>query len=126
MNDGIATGDSMASGALRPAPGSGLPTILVYETTAIGRDELQTDRKRIDSPHFTVTFSAGQHIIADNSSQYGTWLNEERLTAARPLKHGDVIKLARDVRREERAGEELGRRRPRRRRRAEEVVRERE
>ena len=90
----------MASGALRPAPGSGLPTILVYETTAIGRDELQTDRKRIDSPHFTVTHAAGQHTIADNSSQYGTWLNEERLTAARPLKHGDVIKLARDVRRE--------------------------
>ena len=47
-----------------------------------------------------MTFSAGQHIIADNSSQYGTWLNEERLTAARPLKHGDVVKLARDVRRE--------------------------
>ena len=90
----------MASGALKPAPGSGLPTILVYETTAIGRDELQTDRKRIDSPHFTVTHAGGQHIIADNSSQYGTWLNEERLTAARPLKHGDVIKLARDVRRE--------------------------
>ena len=89
----------MASGALKPAPGSGLPTILVYETTAIGREELQTDRKRIDSPHFTVTF-AGQHTIEDNSSQYGTWLNEERLTAARPLKHGDVIKLARDVRRE--------------------------
>ena len=72
----------MASGALKPAPGSGLPTILVYETTAIGRDELQTDRKRIDSPHFTVKHAAGRHTIEDNSSQYGTWLNEERLTAA--------------------------------------------
>ena len=107
----------MASGALRPAQARVYPRSSSMRPQRSGATSCRPTASASTALTTVTTRRTTHH--QDNSSQYGTWLNEERLEA-RPLRHGDVVKLARDVRREAEAEFALrfaARRMPTRRRR---------
>ncbi len=66
----------------------------------IGREpgvEIQIDSPGVSRRHARLSLQSGQYFLQDLGSSNGTFLNGERLGQARPLKHGDQIKLGRTV-----------------------------
>ncbi len=47
----------------------------------------------VSGTHAMITFADGRFMLSDLGSRNGTLLNEARVTEARPLAHGDLIKM---------------------------------
>lgn len=72
--------------------------ILLPEMT-FGSDPIQAKRV-LDDPsvsplHARLREEKGQYMLSDENSVAGTWVNYEPLTAARLLRHGDVLQIGR-------------------------------
>lgn len=90
--------------APRPAARLVLPdgsSLDLPECTTIGRDQnndvaLRDDRQ-VSRHHARITRRQGRSIIEDLGSANGTWVNQEKLSAPRELRDGDVIRVGRSL-----------------------------
>ncbi len=81
-----------------PQPGETFP--LEKVELVMGREpgvEIQIDSPGVSRRHARLSLQSGQYFLHDLGSSNGTFLNGERLGQARPLKHGDQIRLGRTV-----------------------------
>src|SRR5207253_681028 len=65
------------------------------------KNELPIDQESVSRHHARITSSTSQqksgYWIEDLGSTNGTWINDERVTAKRPLKDGDQIRVGRSI-----------------------------
>jgi len=64
----------------------------------VGRDpdcEVHVPQRSVSRRHARVERQAGGYVLEDLQSTFGTYLGEERLTRAAPLRHGDRLRLGR-------------------------------
>ncbi len=75
------------------------PIPLTLPETTFGSDPLEAQRvlddPSISSLHARLREENGQFILSDEKSTAGTWVNYERLTAPRVLRHGDILHIGR-------------------------------
>ncbi|HSP15406.1 MAG TPA: FHA domain-containing protein [Thermoanaerobaculia bacterium] len=63
----------------------------------IGRDSaahIRLDLAAVSRRHAVITVHGEEALVQDLGSRNGTWLNGEKLEAARPLRTGDEIRIA--------------------------------
>jgi sigma-B regulation protein RsbU (phosphoserine phosphatase) len=68
------------------------------EAFGIGRREtndLRLAGSEVSRDHAEIVAAGGGFLVRDKQSRYGTYVNDEAITADRPLAHGDRIRLGR-------------------------------
>lgn len=68
------------------------------EAFGIGRREtndLRLAGSEVSRDHAEIVTAGGAFVVRDKQSRYGTYVNDEPVTADRPLVHGDRIRLGR-------------------------------
>jgi sigma-B regulation protein RsbU (phosphoserine phosphatase) len=68
------------------------------EAFGIGRREtndLRLAGSEVSRDHAEIVTAGGSFVVRDKQSRYGTYVNDEPVTADRPLVHGDRIRLGR-------------------------------
>jgi len=69
---------------------------LVLDETSIGRSsdsDITISDPLLSRKHSTIFRRDNEYFVKDNESKNGTYLNNNRVTEERPLKHNDVIKI---------------------------------
>jgi len=63
----------------------------------VGRDDANdivvTGDNSISRFHFVITNVDDQYLVEDSKSQFGTFLNGNKINGQAPLKNGDAIKI---------------------------------
>jgi hypothetical protein len=81
-----------------PSPGKVYP--LMKNELTIGRDinnEIVINDSEISRRHCRLVMSGDSYMIEDLGSTNGTWVNDQRLTAAHQLVHGESFRLGDNV-----------------------------
>src|SRR5205823_3526480 len=63
----------------------------------IGRgpdNDIVVSREQVSRYHARVSWDGRQYVIEDAGSKNGTFVGGQRVTAARPLRHGDAVTFA--------------------------------
>ncbi len=77
-----------------------MPPILLRPVTALGRakdNTLVLDDPFVSSHHALILWRDEQWWVEDLESHNGTYLNDERISTARPLTSGDRIRLGETI-----------------------------
>jgi pSer/pThr/pTyr-binding forkhead associated (FHA) protein len=81
-----------------PSPGKVYP--LMKNELTIGRDinnEIVINDSEISRRHCRLVMSGDSYLIEDLGSTNGSWINDQRLTAAHQLVHGESFRLGDNV-----------------------------
>lgn len=78
-------------------PYAGQSFLLSHAPTTLGRaaecDIALSADTSVSRSHARITYAESRHLIGDNGSSNGTFVNGARVAGARPLSPGDTIQL---------------------------------